>query len=698
MTKRRLLLVLFAISSASAHSADELDIARCALRDGLWEVARTHAEKAERDEASAVILESYAREGRWDDLVSAAEEYGDTSGTAGVLLKALALAKTGRGAEAEKLVGGNVFTNGAFAAAADAIRAEIALRDGDVKKAVSFVTDEDCAAGGAQVKAFAASLSSAAGDTARARRLWREVVADENASDAALASAAFGLGERPVLEKAYGRMKSADLRRRTGLRLGLAMLDDGTSFAEGERLVRTISKDAPDTPGAMDAAVVLADRLLSLGKMQEAADLFSEILSIWPDAASLHGVHEGRGWALRRLGRHKEAVEAFVRAGETADDDESKALSLLEQGDTLSDAGSGEEAMARYRELLARYPESGAAGRLKSLVELRELESKGRELYENYDFKQAMAVFAKLAEKSPRLGPRARFYRVLCLYGLRRDAEALEEARKLAASSDDPAVRSEAVLWLAKFSYNARKWKEAEELFSSFAEMSPKSAKAPAALLWAERAALAAGESELAVKTGAALVERYPEAPERAEAQIVQGEALMDLARFADAMLVFERASASETLAPSERLRAQMLKADALFAMGADNQARWRDALDMYQSAVTHAAADPGTRLVASYKAARTLEKLGRRDEAFDRFYADVVLAYRENAAKGVRYGDAARAAFVRAAFALADECESRGEDAQAVKILSLVSTSGVPAAVEADGRIKRINTKGKML
>ena len=52
----------------------------------------------------------------------------------------------------------------------------------------------------------------------------------------------------------------------------------------------------------------------------------------------------------------------------------------------------------------------------------------------------------------------------------------------------------------------------------------------------------------------------------------------------------------------------------------------------------------------------------------------------------------------MRAAFILADEHESRGEDAQAVKILSLVSTSDVPAAVEAENKIKRIHTKGRFL
>jgi hypothetical protein len=52
----------------------------------------------------------------------------------------------------------------------------------------------------------------------------------------------------------------------------------------------------------------------------------------------------------------------------------------------------------------------------------------------------------------------------------------------------------------------------------------------------------------------------------------------------------------------------------------------------------------------------------------------------------------------VRAAFALADEYENRGKDAQAVNILRLVAMSDVAAAEEARKRINRIEMKGRFL
>jgi len=74
------------------------------------------------------------------------------------------------------------------------------------------------------------------------------------------------------------------------------------------------------------------------------------------------------------------------------------------------------------------------------------------------------------------------------------------------------------------------------------------------------------------------------------------------------------------------------------------------------------------------------------------------VLNYRQLRGQGVRMDDAAKAAFSRAAFRLADEYESRGLEKQCRQILMLVATSDVPAAAEAEKRIERNKRKGKFL
>ena len=54
---------------ALASAAGELEVAKSALRDGLWDVARTHAQRATGNEAKEIVLETYTKEGRWEDVL-----------------------------------------------------------------------------------------------------------------------------------------------------------------------------------------------------------------------------------------------------------------------------------------------------------------------------------------------------------------------------------------------------------------------------------------------------------------------------------------------------------------------------------------------------------------------------------------------------------------------------------------------------
>jgi tetratricopeptide (TPR) repeat protein len=290
------------------------------------------------------------------------------------------------------------------------------------------------------------------------------------------------------------------------------------------------------------------------------------------------------------------------------------------------------------------------------------------------------------------------YLEAMCMYGQGLDEEAVKHVRRIAAESPDARTKAMAVLWLAKHSYNRSAWQESRRLFSEYAEMSPDSPDAPEALVWSARAAFAENDFKAAIQTATRLAEKYPDSPSSLRGLLVQGEALIELARFDEAVLVLERVALADGVDAADKLSARLLGADALFAMGADNPVRYQEALEAYRGVRAGASLTPSQRLSVSYKVAKTLEKLKRMDEAVDRYYADVVLAYRDGRATGVRFDDDARASFSLAAFRLADEYESRGRDYQAVKVLELVATSDVPAAAEAEKRIDRINRKGKFL
>ena len=651
-----------AISLIAAIAAGgDLDVARQALRDGLWELARAHAAKDDSETARLVILESYAAEDKWDKVKESLSKWGD-------------------------------------ACVAPAFGYYRAAADGRLEEAATILRASGSVAGAAEARMLEADLRVKAGQLGDAAKLWREVVAMTNAGDRAFAVASMNLGDVSLLRAAYGRNLGLALRRMVGLRLGTELVKTSDGADEGAKLIRAIVADSPDAKGACEAFVALAEYEASAGRLEEAEKIYHDALETWPEAARLAALQEGRGETLMKLGKNEDALKAFSEAETLAADDAAKAVAVLRQGDVLAELGRGAEAMTKYRTVLDRYSQTHVAKRLKKVVELREMETHGRNLYKDYRFDEAKAVFARVAEAEPALRPRMAYFEVLCLYGLGSDDEAVRKADELAKSCPDASIRADTALWLAKFTYNRGEWKRSCALFRAFAAASPSHPSAPDALLWATRAAFAGSDFKLAIQTATALAESHPSAPAVNKALIVQGRALIELARFDEAVLVLERVAKDEATAKDLRLKAQILKADALFAMGADNPARYQAALDTYREISFRGEADSDDRISVAFKIGRTLEKLRRREEAADQYYTRVVLAYRDGRLKGERFGDEARASFSRAAFRLADEYESRGRDRQAISVLRLVVESDVPAAEEAAKRIERISTKGRFL
>ena len=238
-----------------ALADQEYDIARQALRDGIWSVARDHALHSNMPEGRLLVLESYAHESRWQDVLSTLESWGFPEGEVFLCYRAKALAMTGDGQAARKLL-------------ADA-KAEALAGMGEKKDAAA---------------------------------IWREIVASTKAADEAVAAAASKLGEVEPLRAAYAKMNLAALRRSVGIRLGIALVREKATFDEGSRLIQSIVRDAPDADGAKEGLMALADGLLDRKAWSAAADVYEEILETWPGMAKDAAFQEGRGWAFSELG------------------------------------------------------------------------------------------------------------------------------------------------------------------------------------------------------------------------------------------------------------------------------------------------------------------------------------------------------------------------------------------------------------
>ena len=624
--KRFVMLASFASLTSFASLAGEMDVVRAALRDGLWETARLHAKDAAGKgdaDARLAILESFASEDRWDDVKAALEGWPESKGNGFDYYRAVA---AGDHAAAAKILAEGGTPNGLIAA-----------------------------------RLHEAETLAKSGDRSGAEKIWREIAISTNADERALATASANLMEEAPLRKAYGKVRSAPLKRMLGLRLGRALLGNASTEQEGERLVRAIARDAPDADGAREAFMAVADTEMAADRWTDAAATIREAIEIWPDTAKSGVVQEQRGWVLHKLGRNEEALEAFRLAAELATD----------------------------------YPKTDVAALLARLVRIRELESKGRALYREYRFDAARKMFEEVAAADPERKPRMDFFSALCLYGEGLDEEAGRKVGDIVRDCQDRQIRPEAMMWLAKFRFNRREWKDAARLFTACADESGDGGKASEALLWAARAAFAGSDFQTAVQLSTRAAENRSDEGIRTQALLVQGEALVEMARFDEAVLVLEQAAAVEGISEDARAKAQTLRADALFAMGADNPARYAAALDAYRATLFGGILPPSARIVVSFKIARALEKLKRTDEAIDQYYTQVVLAYLEGRATKTRFNDAARAAFSKAAFRLADEFESRGRDRAAAGILELVVNSGVHAADEARRRIERLSAKG---
>ena len=685
-----------ALLAASTAELSDIDVARSALRDGLWSIARQRAAAAGGEEAERIICESYAREGKWDDLLVAlpaapGREWREC-------YRALALHERGESDAALSIAEKTEFKDPDSIRFAALLAARIRLfAKGDAAGARALLEKSSVSPEDDETRLLFAEIHSALGESSKAQSIWRGIVVSTSATERVVCEAAVRLRDIPVLESLVASVQGASNLASVSLALAKALMEraSGDDLKRAEELVRGRVSHSPDVHGAREAMISLASRKNAAGDPAGAMKMFDEAFSIWPALANDCEARFGRADTMVALGREADACNEYSAALECATNDEQRAYALLCRGDACSRLGRQAKAMESYREAVEKYPSTKAASSIREAMKVRELVKSGDDAFRQFKFDAAESTYAKASSLDATLAPALEYRRALCRYarGLDEDAERL--MRALVARENGGATSHLALLWLAKYSYNRHRRDEARKLFLEYADSSADGASRADALFWAARCAFDASDFEETVR----IVTRIVDSGEtRPEAFLLQADALLELARFDEAVLVLERLVASENVDGDIKTRASLRKADALFAMGADNPARYREALEAYRTLRHGEAVDPSVKISLSYKIARTLEKLKLYDEAFERYYAEVLLAYWDGRRSGVNFSDEAKAVFSRAAFRLADEYEGRGRNFQAMHILDLVATADVPAAAEAKRRLRLIKAKGAFL
>lgn len=580
---------------------------------------------------------------------------------------------------------------------------------------------------------------------------WSRLLMDQAQTNSALV----------VCSNAVARARQAELAMRARFYLGFALLGSGGARGEGRALISETVRRFPGTSESDKVQQDLAKILLAAGDAEAAGREYEVLLQAFTGHALDPLVLVGRGEAYSRQGRRSEAVGLFARAAQVATNLQVKARCMFKQAETLAADGRHEESAAVYAQVrepslmdraqlcradqLARALKTDEAAKLfaelakgqgemavdaelrlaaldvslgkvedaiaiygrmlsaevKLSAEQREqaLFGRGKAHYRAYRFNEASADFAAVSKLRAERRDEMDFLCALCSYGAGNNDEAAKSVQAIVDRCQEGRLLLEMRLWLARYHASRRAWVEAIAGFENCATNSlvPVDRQAEAFV----RAARCAAEMpdfqravELAGKA-VALPTRWV-----GEAQTLQGEALIELGRFEEALLVLERAI-RVPISEAVRQRAELARADCLFAMGADDSNRYRAALAAYRALAQNEDLSPSMRIRMAFKQGRTLEKLRNFDEARDLLYQHVLLAYWEGSRRDasgmpkVLFDSSAREVFARAAFMLADRYEERGEFSQSIRMLEYVVRAGVDVKDEAARRIARLKEKG---
>ena len=537
-----------------------------------------------------------------------------------------------------------------------AFQARLLLRSGQVDRGTELLR---AAAAGAGSPDRAARLQLELADTLAQISEWTEAAAEYQA----------------WLEAFDGAAGTAEARAG----LGWALWTLGRQEEAAPQFARAAAAES-DPARRLELQFKEADALFAARRFDSAAGRYAAVLAAAPADAELadraryqlaetelaRGQTEAGETRLLELSRTQPgtvfAREAVLRLGSLYE--ERGALeTAIEQYGRLSDAGDDPERCARA--LLAR----------------------GLVRYRLGAFQEALDDFDRIRDTLPRTPPAAQamFMRGWCLYMLGRNAEALQACEQFLEGRPRSEFVPDARFWLAEQAFQRGEYADAEARFTRLADEHPRSPRAGDALFQAGRAATARHAPLAANEHYNALLARVPDHPRIAAALLAQGDVLAELGQFAAAILAFNEVIVKFPQQP-EALAAWGRKGDCQYTLGAENPARYEEALLSYRTLLDFAGAPADLRLQAGFKLGRCQEKMGRAPAALDR-YLEVLAAY----AQERKPAETATVWFMRAAFAAAALQEAAGNWREAAGTYRRVIAAGAPAAGAARAHLERL-------
>jgi TolA-binding protein len=375
-----------------------------------------------------------------------------------------------------------------------------------------------------------------------------------------------------------------------------------------ERFLASYRPDSEIVPYTVDARLRLADAYFALKRFDEAIATYQRIEDTTVGGADYALFQVGQAQA--NAGRAEDAVAAYDRLLADYPESSLRAQAQYAKGALAFQRGDYGRAIANYQAVIDGYPGSPLAPKAQYGI--------GDALYNQGNLREATAAYRAVLDRYPN-SP----FVVDALSGVQYALTAQGEDHQLdqivqryAEQNPDAAVLDELRFRQAEGAFQSGNLQEAITAFRDFVRTAEDESLLAAANLYLGRAYADLGQPREAEPFLRRVIERYPNASVRAEAETRLGALYLDAEQYDEALALY-RSLGAEAVTPQAGAEARLGEAEALLGLG-----RVADAETLF-GAVIEAA--PGTALAdrAGLGLARTLEAQGEMDEAIA-FYRDL--------------------------------------------------------------------------
>jgi TolA-binding protein len=379
-------------------------------------------------------------------------------------------------------------------------------------------------------------------------------------------------------------------------------------MAEALPYLRQVATVATDPAIAAEALFKTADAEFALSQYADAITAYQRLISTYPETKLLDRAMFQLGQSYERTHNGEAANHVFESLVQQFPKSAYAAESQFSIGVIDGGLGKESEARAAFGVAVTNYPESEWAAKAGLAI--------GESFQREGKYDDAAVEFEKIIATVPdtELGQRAFYKRGWC-YAQKGQAEkTLADFNDFMKKFPESVLAPDVQSWVANYYMKQKDYIKAQEQFQLLVKNYPNSQSADTAQYMAGRAAYLRQDYTTAIELYAALMTtNFPNSGWRCDARFGEGDALCELNKFGDALVVFDALTKDfpDCYLLSE---AYGRKGDTQFTLG-----RFDEAIQSYRRALDAAReGDPALRNELYYDIGKSFEKATKLEDAFE--------------------------------------------------------------------------------